>query len=133
AEVIAFDTGPGNMAIEKLTERLTSGKQRSDRDGAIASRGHVDSKLLDRLLADRYFRAKPPKTAGREQDGAEFVNATIETGPSLEDLIATATAFTAATIAAGVNRFAPGTQELIAAGGGTHNRQLRAQLAAFLP
>src|SRR5438067_8416553 len=37
AEVIAFDTGPGNMVIDQLTERLTSGKQRFDRDGAIAS------------------------------------------------------------------------------------------------
>jgi anhydro-N-acetylmuramic acid kinase len=132
-QVIAFDTGPGNMVIDQLVERLTSGRQRFDRNGAVAARGNVDQKLLDSLLADRYFRAKPPKTAGREQYGADFVNALVQTGRSLEDLIATATTFTAAAIAAGVDRFAPGTKELIAAGGGAHNRQLMAQIAAFLP
>jgi anhydro-N-acetylmuramic acid kinase len=132
-EVIAFDTGPGNMVIDQLVERMSGGRERFDRDGAIAARGHVDGKLLDRLLAHKYFRAKPPKTTGREQYGSEFVDGLIGTGLSLEDSIATATAFTAATIAAGVTRFAPGTQEMIAAGGGTHNRQLMAQIAAFLP
>jgi anhydro-N-acetylmuramic acid kinase len=84
-------------------------------------------------LRDDYFHAAPPKTAGREQYGAEFVDRLMATNVAIEDLIATATAFTAATIAAAVRRFAFGTQELIAAGGGTHNRQLMAQLAAFLP
>src|SRR6202030_765658 len=74
-----------------------------------------------------------PKTAGREQYGAPFVDRLLASGLPLEDLIATATALTAATIAAGVSRFAQGTQEVIAAGGGTHNRQLMAQIAAFLP
>jgi anhydro-N-acetylmuramic acid kinase len=132
-QVIAFDTGPGNMTVDQLIERLTSGKQRFDRNGTIAARGHVDRKLLDSLLTARYFKAAPPKTAGREQYGAPFVDALLQTGLPLEDLIATATAFTAASIAAGITRFAPGTQELIAAGGGTHNSQLMAQLAAFLP
>lgn len=131
--VIAFDTGPGNMVIDQLVERMTSGKQRFDRDGAIAARGHVNRPLLDSLLRDRYYKTKPPKTAGREQYGAQFVDRLLATRLPPEDLIATATAFTAATIAAGVTRFAPGTQELIAAGGGTHNSQLVAQIAAFLP
>jgi anhydro-N-acetylmuramic acid kinase len=131
--VIAFDTGPGNLVIDQLVELLSSGRQRFDRNGAIAARGHVDRSLLVSLLRDDYFRAAPPKTAGREQFGAEFVERLMATGLAIEDLIATATAFTAATIAAGVRRFASGTHELIAAGGGTHNRQLMAQLAAFLP
>jgi anhydro-N-acetylmuramic acid kinase len=132
-EVIAFDTGPGNMVIDQLVERVTSGKQRFDRDGAIAARGHVNRPLLDSLLRDKYYKTKPPKTAGREEYGASFVDRLVGTGLPPEDLIATATALTAATIAAGMTRFAPGEQEVIAAGGGTHNRQLMAQLAAFLP
>jgi anhydro-N-acetylmuramic acid kinase len=131
--VIAFDTGPGNMVIDQRVERMTSGKQCFDRDGAIAARGHVNRPLLGSLVGDRYYHTKPPKTAGREQYGAQFVDRLLATGVGMEDLIATATALTAATIAAGVTAFAGGTQEVIAAGGGTHNRQLMAQIAAFLP
>ena len=131
--VIAFDTGPGNMVIDQLVERLTGGKQHFDRGGSIAARGKVDKALLDALLKDRYFRTKPPKTAGREQYGAEFIARLLATGQALENLIATATAFTAATIATGIQRFAPATREVAAAGGGVHNHQLMAQLAAFLP
>lgn len=126
---IAFDTGPGNMVIDQLTERLTHGKQRFDRNGAIAANGHINSPLLDSLLADKYYKAKPPKTVGREQYGSPFVDRLVATGIALEDLIATATALTAATIAAAI----PPASEVIASGGGTHNRQLMAQLAAFLP
>jgi len=127
-QVIAFDTGPGNMVIDQLM-----GEQRFDRNGATAARGHINGQLLDSLLRDTYYKAKPPKTAGREQYGTHFVERLVSTGLPREDLVATATAFTAATIATGVKRFAPGTQEVIAAGGGTHNRQLMAQIAAFLP
>ncbi len=126
---IAFDTGPGNMVIDQLVERLTKGKQRFDRNGAIAAKGHINRPLLDSLLADKYYKAKPPKTAGREQYGSTFVDSLAATGLSLEDLIATATALTAATIAAAI----PTKSKVIASGGGTHNRQLMAQLAAFLP
>jgi anhydro-N-acetylmuramic acid kinase len=130
---IAFDTGPGNMVIDQLTERLTHGKQRFDRNGAIAAKGHANRPLLDSLLADRYYKAKPPKTAGREQYGAPFVDRLIATGLATEDLIATATALTATTIAMALTQFALDAHELIASGGGVHNRQLMAQLAAFLP
>ena len=133
AAVIAFDTGPGNMIVDQLVERLTAAKHRFDRNGALAAGGTVNKPLLDVLLKNRYFRAKPPKTAGREQYGAEFTENLIASGVPLIDLIATATAFTAATIAAAVYRFAQQTDELIAAGGGTHNRTLMNQLTAFLP
>ena len=131
--VIAFDTGPGNMVVDQLVCLMTGGRKRFDRNGAIAARGHVNRMLLDSLLEDPYYKTKPPKTAGREQYGAEFVSKMVASGLSFEDLIATATALTAAAIAKGIEHYAPRTTEVIAAGGGTHNRQLMAQLTAFLP
>lgn len=131
--VVAFDTGPGNMVIDQLVSRATNGRERFDRGGRMAERGRVDRALLDELLRDPYFRSRPPKSAGREQFGAAFVDRLIATGGAVNDLIATATAFTAATIAMGIRRFAQGAQEVIASGGGVHNRQLMAQIAALLP
>jgi anhydro-N-acetylmuramic acid kinase len=122
--VIAFDTGPGNMIIDQLVTRITQGRQTYDRDGAIAAAGDIDVKLLAKLLRDKYFRAKPPKTAGREQYGSEFVSKLLDTELSSEDLIATATALTAESIAAAVRNFVlpeMRVDEIFVSGGGTHN------------
>jgi anhydro-N-acetylmuramic acid kinase len=132
-QVIAFDTGPGNMAIDALAREYSGGKLRYDRGGRIAARAKVDRKLLDRLLADSYYRRKPPKSAGREQYGPEFVARMKLSGAGLADLITTATVLTAATIAAGVRLAAEGATELIVSGGGAHNPVLLAHLAGFLP
>jgi anhydro-N-acetylmuramic acid kinase len=129
--VIAFDTGPGNMVIDQLVSRITQGGQTYDRDGAIAASGAIDPKLLAKLLRDKYFRAKPPKTAGREQYGAEFVTKLLDTELSSEDLIATATALTAESIALGVRNFVTPemrVDEVFVSGGGTHNPTLMRML-----
>jgi anhydro-N-acetylmuramic acid kinase len=128
---IAFDTGPGNMVIDALAREYTGGRQNFDRGGRIAARGNLNRPLLDRLLADPYYRAKPPKSAGREQYGAEFVTRLKQTRLPLPDLIATATVLTAAAIARAAAPFQP--DELIVSGGGAHNPQILAHLAAFLP
>ena len=130
--VIAFDTGPGNMVIDQLVSRITQGGQTYDRDGAIAASGALDPKLLAKLLRDKYFRAKPPKTAGREQYGAEFVTKLLDTELSSEDLIATATALTAESIALGVRNFVTPemrVDEVFVSGGGTHNPTLMRMLS----
>ncbi len=72
-QVIAFDTGPGNMVVDALVREHTAGRRSFDRNGRIAARADVNSKLLDSLLRDPYYSAPPPKTAGREQYGVEFV------------------------------------------------------------
>jgi len=128
---IAFDTGPGNMAIDALVREYTGGRQNFDRGGRIAAQGNLNRPLLDQLLADPYYRRKPPKSAGREQYGAEFVARLRQTGLPLPNLIATATVLTAATIAMAAAPYAPG--ELIVSGGGAHNPQIMAHMAAFLP
>jgi anhydro-N-acetylmuramic acid kinase len=125
--VIAFDTGPGNMVIDQLVTRITQGGQTYDRDGVLAASGAPDPKLLAKLLRDKYFRAKPPKTAGREQYGAEFVSKLLDTELSSEDLIATATALTAESIALSVRNFIlpeMRVDEIFVSGGGTHNPTL---------
>lgn len=131
-EVIAFDTGPGNMVIDALAREYTGGKSNCDRGGKIAAAGNVQRSLLNDLLRDRFYRKRPPKSAGREQYGAEFVERLKKSGASLPDLIATATVLTAATIALGIGEFAD-SSELIVSGGGVHNPQIMAHLAGFLP
>jgi anhydro-N-acetylmuramic acid kinase len=129
--VIAFDTGPGNMIIDQLVSRITAGRQTYDRDGVIAASGEIDPKLLAKLLRDKYFRAKPPKTAGREQYGSEFVSRLLDTELSSEDLIATATALTAESIALAIRNFVlteMRVDEIFVSGGGTHNPTLMAML-----
>lgn len=129
-DVAAFDTGPGNMVIDALALAASGGKQHYDRGGRIAARGKVIPQLLKELLADPYYRKKPPKTAGREQYGKEFV-ARLK-GP-LPDLVATATVLTAATIAMGVRRAGGPFDELIVSGGGAHNPRIMNHVAALLP
>jgi len=129
--LIAFDTGPGNIVIDQLVTRITLGRQTFDRDGVLASRGKIDPKLLAKLLRDKYYRAKPPKSAGREQFGPEFVSKLLDTELSTEDLIATATALTAESIASGIRNFVlpeMRVDEIFVSGGGTHNPTLMAAL-----
>jgi len=128
--VVAFDTGPGNMVIDALAREMGAPY---DRGGKIAESGNVNLALLDELLADPYYRRKPPKSAGREQYGAAFVARLKKPGVPMRDLVTTATVLTAATIALGVGRFAAGSTDLIVSGGGVHNPQIMAHLAGFLP
>ncbi|HLW76523.1 MAG TPA: anhydro-N-acetylmuramic acid kinase, partial [Bryobacteraceae bacterium] len=129
APVIAFDTGPGNMIVDALVEHHTKGRQLYDRDGRIAERAHIDSRLLDSLLRPR----PASRSLGREQFGREFVARLLSTGIPLPDLIATATEFTAQSTALAIRNSANGVSEIIASGGGIHNRRLMRRLAALLP
>jgi anhydro-N-acetylmuramic acid kinase len=134
-QVTAFDTGPGNMVIDALAQELSKGKLRCDRDGKIAASGKPDVRLLDDLLSDRYYRRRPPKSAGREQYGAEFVHRMKLSGLPMRDLIATATALTARSIALAVREYhaGAGDLDLIVSGGGAHNPQIMGMLASYLP
>ena len=116
-DVIAFDTGPGNMVMDAVAPPF-------DRDGERARVGTVNAELLDRLLSDPYYAREPPKSCGREQYGADFVH---QTGID----IATATELTARTIARAIGRY-PNTREVIVSGGGVHNRYLMERLRALL-
>ena len=138
-EVIAFDTGPGNMVIDGVMQALF--ERHYDRDGKIAAAGKVNEGVLERLLRAPFFRKGPPRTAGREEFGGEYVRQFLGLcgGVAKSDAVATATALTARSIAGAVQHFVlPRTKnyrELIVSGGGAKNRtlmtMLRRELAPF--
>jgi anhydro-N-acetylmuramic acid kinase len=132
-QVLAFDTGPGNMVIDALAQEFSSGKLRCDRDGKLAASGKPDVRVLNQLLRDRYYRQRPPKSAGREQYGAEFVDRLKQAGLPMRDLIATATALTARTIAHAVREYQTDETDLIVSGGGVRNPRIMGMLAGYLP
>ena len=133
-DVLAFDTGPGNMVMDAVMEKLFG--RSYDRAGKIAASGQRIELVLTRLLAQRFFLQRPPKTAGREQFGGEFVHEFLRLcgRARKEDIVATATALTARSIVTAVRRFVvtPKTRdqfsEMIVSGGGTRNSTLMAML-----
>jgi anhydro-N-acetylmuramic acid kinase len=138
-KVIAFDTGPGNMVIDALAQKLLG--KRFDPNGAFAARGNVLQPVLRRALSNPYFMLKPPRTAGREQFGREyaarFLTDCKRKSMQPEDALATATALTAETIARSYRTFVRaamrGSQvDYIVSGGGASNQTLMAMLAERL-
>lgn len=137
-DVFAFDTGPGNMVIDALTDVLF-GKS-YDRNGRIAASGQILESLLQTILREKFFRKRPPKTAGREEFGREFVREFIRrcTRARKQDIIATATALTAHSIAEAVRRFVlpkahrKSYGEMIVSGGGVKNPTLVRMLRELL-
>ena len=144
-DIIAFDTGPGNMVIDALAGELYGAS--CDRNGRIAASGRALEDVVKTFLRRRFFSQPPPKTAGREQFGREFVRefeqACKRAGGQTratasvrnQDVIATATAFTAHSIAKAIERHVLKRgrfSEVIASGGGTRNPTLTAMLANAL-
>ena len=135
ASVRAFDTGPGVGVLDAVV-RIVDPTLRYDVDGGLAARGRVLQPVVNQLLAEPYFRAEPPKSTGRELFDAAYVQRLIAlcraqaadiTDP---DLIATATALTAQSIADAYRRFIPEpVTETLIAGGGAKNATLRRMIA----
>jgi anhydro-N-acetylmuramic acid kinase len=137
SHVIAFDTGPGNMVIDAVTEKLY--RQPFDRGGKIAASGKVLDPVIRQILRRDFFRVNPPKTAGREEFGREFVREFLRSckRSRKQDIVATATALTAQSIAYAVQRYATRHQrparksvfqEMVLSGGGAKNITLVAML-----
>ena len=131
-KVIAFDTGPGNMVIDAVMERLFG--KRFDRGGRVAASGTVDDGAIAKLMRTPFFREKPPKTAGREEFGREFVAKFVRLcgRTNKANVAATATAFTVRSIADAVQRFVlrrARFAEMVVSGGGAKNPTLMGMLA----
>ena len=121
-DTFAFDTGPGNMVIDQLAERITGGAKRYDENGEMASAGQVNEALMAWMLQDPYLEKAPPKTTGREDYGAEYITRLTRKAEELrispEDLLATATRFTAVCVKTAIRDFCPVRPDLLIAGGG---------------
>ena len=140
SQVLAFDTGPGNMVIDAVTHTLFG--LPFDPEGRIAASGTIIESALSKFLKTPFLGAKPPKTAGREEFGREFVREFLMQckGARRQDIVATATAFTAQSIASAVQQFVvrkagsakSGYREMIVSGGGARNSTLVGALAEKL-
>src|SRR4029079_4057625 len=139
ASVRAFDTGPGVTVIDAVVRRLVP-SMRYDEDGRLAARGTPIAEVMEELLAHPYFAAEPPKSTGRELFDEAYVARFIErcravhAEASDEDVIATATALTARSIADAYRRFMPEpVTEVLLSGGGAKNVTLRKMITTELP
>ncbi|GIP34350.1 anhydro-N-acetylmuramic acid kinase [Paenibacillus sp. J2TS4] len=139
-QVVAFDTGPGNMLIDQAVYQLSDGARSYDDGGAWAAQGEADARLLGEMLRHPYFRQPPVKTTGREMFGkayaAEWLGKAAARGLAPEDVIATFTAFTAQSIADSYRDFLfplYAVEEIIVSGGGARNATLLRQLGELLP
>ena len=140
-DVVAFDTGPGNMIIDGLAGWLTRGKNSSDRGGGLAGKGQVQAGFLRDLMRHPFLSVSPPKSAGREEFGGEFVSALRQRakkkGIRPLDLMATATALTASSIGKAYREFVlrrfGEVDEIYFTGGGRKNRTLMEMLRRELP
>lgn len=147
-DVIAFDTGPGNILIDALVALLSDGTETFDRDGRYGASGRVDEEMVAGLMRDPYLQQAPPKTTGREYYGMPQVrqwvqernlpgNALTGEDPDVRqaacDLIATVTAWTAESIADAYRRFLPGMpDDVLVNGGGSRNPTLMRMIAERL-
>lgn len=132
SDVMGFDTGPGNMVIDGLVELISDGSRHFDEGGQMASLGRVRADLLEEWLNHPYFSVRPPKSTGREMFGRQFCRKIYENARdrnvAAEDLVRTACAFVAETIARAVRAEIRGPVALIASGGGTRNPVLMWEL-----
>lgn len=139
-KILGFDTGPGNMIIDYFAEKISQGRQFYDVDGALAASGIVKDRLLQRWMDHPCFHQLPPKSTGREQFGHSFAQEkwteALELGISEVDAIATATMFTAQSIAHSyeqakqISGLTP--SKVIVAGGGAQNITLMNMLQSLL-
>ncbi|MCZ7646965.1 MAG: anhydro-N-acetylmuramic acid kinase [Planctomycetota bacterium] len=134
-EVLAFDTGPGNMLIDAMIQLMTLGKQGYDKDGELAAQGEVDGYILSELLKHEFLKRKPPKSTGREEFGLAYAKQLYEWGIKRavkpKDTLRTVTDFTAIALSeAYKNWIEPKGRigEIIVSGGGALNATLMARV-----
>jgi len=139
SDVIAYDTGPGNMIIDAFTTWKTNGKASYDKDGLLAAAGEVQEKWLNQLLQHAYFKQSAPKTTGRELFGLHFAEKLWNDADRMHiselDRISTITELTARTITMEIKKYivSHGLNEILISGGGHDNKELMNRIHMNLP
>jgi len=127
-DVVAFDTGPASMLIDGVVEHLTRGQKAFDENGAMAAQGVVDESFLKTLMQHPFVHLAPPKSTGREEFGRDFLREVLQRAEVAQlegnDLVATVTAFSAASLVLNCQSFLDEFDALIVGGGGAHNGAL---------
>jgi anhydro-N-acetylmuramic acid kinase len=126
-----FDSGPGNLLLDAWIARH-QGKA-YDKNGDWSARGKIIPALLQRLLAEPFFAAAPPKSTGRDLFNLAWLERHLNGEEKPEDVQATLLALTGDSIAVAVQRFCAGTREIYVCGGGAHNTALLSHLQQALP
>jgi len=133
-QVIAFDTGPGNVLIDSYVSEYYNLPY--DKDGDIARRGKLNEDLFSELTKIDFIYNPPPKSTGRELFNIKMLKRLIKKikiNPKKEDVVNTITHFTAFSIAENIRRFAKPESKIIVSGGGVMNRYLMELLQKKLP
>jgi anhydro-N-acetylmuramic acid kinase len=137
-DIVAFDTGPGNMVIDSVVRLIYGSRRRFDSNGKMAAKGKVNAKLLNEMLRHPFLKRRPPKSTGREEFGQAFSERLYKQAKGKDisdsDIIATVTAFTAKSITQAYRQFLPALpDEVILCGGGSRNNTLVEMLRSELP
>lgn len=137
--IIAFDTGPANMAIDYFVRATGSSPDGIDRDGKISEHGRCIDGLLSSLIAAPFFDREPPKAAGYAEFGPPMLaakSAPFMASPAA-DLVRTGVDFAAVTLANAYRKFVlpryPTLRKIILSGGGSHNPTLVSEIKRQLP
>ncbi|MCK9444479.1 MAG: anhydro-N-acetylmuramic acid kinase [Tissierellaceae bacterium] len=140
ADVLAFDTGPANVLIDSLVQKITNGDKLFDESGSMAMKGQINHDWLNELIhKDKYLDLEPPKSTGREYYTDEFASNLYKKGIELGlkdiDIVSTITAYTAKTVANQINKFVLprfSIEEIYVSGGGAHNKFIMGLLNEYL-
>lgn len=116
-----FDTGPGNTLMDFWVKNNLD--MAYDKNGSWAKTGKLNTKLVDLLKQDPYFKLSPPKSTGKEYFSHSWLNKKINQFPdcSPKDTQASLCQFTAETITEAITQHAPLTDLTLICGGGMHN------------
>ncbi len=138
-DILAFDTGPGNIAIDGTVRLLSRGARAFDENGEAAARGKVIDEFLEYLLSDSYFSKDPPKSTGRERFGVDaYLRDALANRREhpYEDLISTVTQATVQSITDAYKTYVAPKYEvthMIVSGGGAMNNTLMTRINEALP
>jgi anhydro-N-acetylmuramic acid kinase len=143
-ELIAFDTGPGNMIADALAKEASGGSLSYDKDGGLGAQGSPLPDLLERWRSHPFLLKPPPKSTGREEFGRAFYREEVaqavldarreEDLRAILDLVRSSEDYCALSIADAYGRFLPDRpRRVIVSGGGARNPIIMRGLREALP